>query len=48
MSCYFRYMKDVFAESGISVNPQEQKRDRSSHPQADGSQIQEVHAELLG
>ncbi len=32
MSCYFRYMKDVLAEAGIEVTPENKKRvDQAVH-----------------
>ena len=32
MSCYFRYIKDVFEEAGISVNPANKKQiDQAIH-----------------
>lgn len=32
MSCYFRYMKDVFVEAGISVTPKNKKEiDQAIH-----------------
>lgn len=32
MSCYFRHLKDIFAEAGVEVNPADKKQiDRAIH-----------------